>query len=479
MNKKKQYIEKQNEKCLKTQTEQGTQNEGQTKEKYNAITEGVIWKQLAFFFFPILVGIFFQQLYNMVDTIIVGRFVGKEALSSVGGSSGQIVNLVVGFFTGISTGASVIVAQFFGARNEKSLEEALHTSYTFAVSGGIVLGIVGIIFAPFLLRMMKTPEILMENSTMYLRIYFAGMVFVLVYNFGSAILRAIGDTKKPLYFLMICCVINIVLDLLLVVKFHMGVKGVAIATLVSQAVSAVLVTLVMMYRTTEIRLDLRKLRINRQMLMRLLFIGLPTGIQSSMFSVSNMIIQAALNGFGVDTMAAWVAFGKVDGFFWMINNAFGMSITTFVGQNYGAGKWKRISKAVRLSLVVSVVVSLLFSLGFMLNGSLLLGIFTTDSTVIQIGIRMMRVITPSYFLFEFIEIFSGTLRAEGHVMVSTIMVLTGTCLVRIVWVTVIMAGKSLEAVIACYPLTWGICAVMFIFYYIWKQRKILEQWKQS
>ena len=447
------------------------------QEGQNPITEGVIWKQLVFFFFPILIGIFFQQLYNMVDTIIVGRFVGKEALSSVGGSSGQIVNLVVGFFTGISTGASVIVAQYFGARDRKNLQEALQTSYTFALISGVFLGIFGVLFAPKLLSIMKTPDVLMADSTAYIQIYFAGIIFVLIYNFGSAILRAIGDTKRPLYFLMVCCAVNIVLDLLFVVQFHMGVRGVAIATLISQAISAVLVTLVLIFKTPEMPLQIKKLHMNQNILSRLLLIGLPTGIQSSMFGVSNMIIQAALNQFGVDTMAAWVAFGKIDGFFWMINNAFGMSITTFVGQNYGAGKYSRIGKAVKLSLMVSVTTALLFSTIFILNGSSLLGIFTTDSGVIQIGLRMMWTITPAYFMFEFIEIFSGTLRAEGYVLISTIMVLTGTCLFRIIWVTVITAGKSMEAVIFCYPLTWGLCAVMFILYYVWKQSRIMEHWK--
>lgn len=307
----------------------------------NGITEGVIWKQLLMFFFPILIGIFFQQLYNTVDTVIVGRFVGKEALSSVGGSSSQIINLVIGFFTGISTGASVLVAQYYGAKDENGVYQTLHTSYAFAILGGLVFGVLGIWLAPDILRWMNTPEELMAESTQYVRIYSAGMVFVFVYNMGAAILRAVGDSKRPLYLLIICCGINIVLDFVFVLGFESGVAGVGYATLLSQAISAILVTLLIMYRTKELKMELNKLCLKPDFLKKLLWIGLPTGIESAMYSISNVIIQAALNDFGVDTVAAWAAFGKIDGFFWMINNAFGTAIVTFVGQNFGAGKPKR------------------------------------------------------------------------------------------------------------------------------------------
>lgn len=443
------------------------------KTQSNGITEGVIWKQLLMFFFPILIGIFFQQLYNTVDTVIVGRFVGKEALSSVGGSSSQIINLVVGFFTGISTGASVLIAQYFGAKDEKNLHQTLHTAYTFAIFGGIVFGIIGVILAPDVLRWMRTPEALIEESTKYVRIYSAGMVFVFVYNMGAAVLRAIGDSKRPLYLLIICCCINIVLDLVLVLGFDGGVVGVGIATLLSQAISAILVTLLIMYRTKEIKLELGKLCLKPDFLKKLLWIGLPTGIESVMYSFSNVIIQAALNDFGVDTVAAWAAFGKIDSFFWMINSAFGTSIVTFVGQNFGAGKSERIRKAVKIWLIIAVVTAWVVSGLILLNDRFLLGIFTVDTSVIDIGERMIWCIAPYFFLFEFIEILSGTLRAEGFVMVSTMMVFCGTCLFRIVWVLFITVGQSMEMILACFPITWSICTVMFIVYYLWKQKRVL------
>ncbi len=438
----------------------------------NGITEGVIWKQLLMFFFPILIGIFFQQLYNTVDTVIVGRFVGKEALSSVGGSSSQIISLVVGFFTGISTGASVLIAQYFGAKDEKGLDETLHTAYAFAILGGLVLGVIGVIIAPDVLRWMKTPKELIEESTQYVRIYSVGMVFVFVYNMGAAVLRALGDSKRPLYLLIICCIINIILDFVFVLGFHNGVVGVGIATLIAQAVSAILVTLLIMYRTKEVKLELRKLRLKPDYLKKLLWIGLPTGIESAMYSFSNVVIQMALNDFGVDTVAAWAAFGKIDSFFWMINSAFGTSIVTFVGQNFGAGKWERIRKAVRIWLVIAIVTALAVSGLILIYDRFLLGVFTTDTAVIDIGERMIWCITPYFFLFEFIEILSGALRAEGFVVVSTLMVLCGTCLFRIFWVMVITVGQSLEMILACFPITWGIGTLMFIVYYRWKQRRV-------
>lgn len=444
------------------------------KSQSNEITEGVIWKQLLKFFFPILIGIFFQQLYNTVDTVIVGRFVGKEALSSVGGSSSQIINLVVGFFTGISTGASVLVAQYFGAKDEKSLHQTLHTAYAFAIVGGIIFGIIGIILAPDVLRWMKTPQELMEESTKYVRIYSAGMVFVFVYNMGAAVLRAVGDSKRPLYLLIVCCIINIILDLIFVLGFDGGVVGVGVATLLSQAISAILVTIMIMYRTREIKLELRKLCLESEFLKKVLWIGLPTGMESVMYSFSNVIIQAALNDFGVDMVAAWAAFGKIDNFFWMINSAFGTAIVTFVGQNFGAGKMDRIRKAVKLWLTIAIVMTCMISSLMLVNDRFLLGIFTVDEVVLDIGVRMIWCIAPYYFLFEFIEILSGALRAEGFVVVSTLMVLCGTCLFRIVWVLFITVGKSMEMILYCFPITWGIGAIMFIVYYRWKQKRVLR-----
>lgn len=442
------------------------------KPAKNGITDGVIWKQILIFFFPILVGTFFQQLYNTVDAVVVGRFAGKEALSSVGGSSSQIINLIVGFFTGLSAGSTVIISQYYGAKNREGLQRALHTAYAFSGLFGILAGIAGVLATPAILRMMKTPENLMADSKLYVQIYFSGLIFICIYNIGSAILRAIGDSKRPLYYLMICCGVNIVLDLVLVFGCGMGVLGVAVGTLISQGISAVLVTRALMYHTEEMKLELRKLRLEKDLLWNMLRIGLPTGIQSSMYNLSNILVQAAINAFGVNTMAAWTALGKIDSFFWMINGAFGIAVTTFVGQNFGAGKHDRVKKGIWECLAMAVVAALTFSAVFMPNGRLCFGIFTEDTDVVEIGLRMMYVISPTYFLFCFVEIFSGALRAQGHVFVATILTLVGVCLLRVVWVTLIVPGGTLEQIVACYPITWVVTAVSMSLYYFYKQRWI-------
>lgn len=403
-----------------------------TTQEKNGITEGVIWKQLLIFFFPILVGSFFQQLYNTVDSVIVGQFVGKEALSSVGGSAGQIISLVVGFFTGVSTGATVIISQYFGAGKKEEIEESLHTAYAFALVGGLVLGIAGIVFAPQMLRWMNTPEELIAESVLYVRVYFSGLIFIFIYNMGAAILRAVGDSKRPLYYLIVCSVVNIILDLLLILVIPLGVLGAAIATLIAQAVSAVLVTVTLMYRTEGMKLCLSQIRMYKRMLQSILKIGLPAGFEAIMYSISNIIVQVSINNFGVDTMAAWTAYSKIDFIFWMINSAFGISVMTFVGQNYGAGKWDRIRRGTKICLGMALISAVFVSIILMSAERFLFGIFVNDAGVVEIGIHMMNVIAPAYLLFAFIEVFSGALRAQGAVVVSTLITMVGICVLRMI-----------------------------------------------
>ena len=294
------------------------------KEKVNQITEGVIWKQLLLFFFPIVFGTFFQQIYNTADTIVVGRFVGKQALAAVGGSASQIANLIVGFFVGLSSGASVVISQFYGAKDKKNLSKALHTAFAFSIAAGIVLTVVGIFLTRSALLLMKTPADVVEDSAVYLHIYFGGMVFNLVYNMGAAILRAVGDSKRPLYVLIITCVLNIILDLLFVVAFGMGVIGVAVATVTSQVISALIVT-VMLLKTREIYvLKINQIRFDRRMLFSVLRIGIPAGLESVMYNISNIVIQVFVNNLGTDTVAAWGTLGKIDAIFWMVINAFAL-----------------------------------------------------------------------------------------------------------------------------------------------------------
>ena len=441
----------------------------------NQITEGVIWKQLLLFFFPIVLGTFFQQLYNTADTIVVGRFVSKEALAAVGGSAAQIVGLIVGFFVGLASGASVIISQFYGAKDRVQLNRALHTAYAFSIIGSIFITALGILTAPWMLELMHTPQETMADALLYLRIYFAGIIFVFIYNVGSSILRAMGDSRRPLYYLIVCCILNIVLDIVLVIVFHMGVAGVSIATIFSQGVSAVLVTRALMRSDDLYQLEFQKIRFHKSALISLIWVGCPTGIQSILYSVTNMLIQTFLNNLGTDTVAAWSAFGKIDSLYWMVNNAFGIAVTTFVGQNFGAGKMDRVRKGTRECLGMALVTAILLSVILMSAGRFLFGIFTTDANVVEIGLSMMQIISPTYFLFVFIEVYSGALRAQGHVIVTTAMTMIGICVLRVVWVTWIVPDGTLSQIVACYPITWLVSAVGMIIYYHYKQKKILEK----
>ena len=445
-----------------------------TPLQINQITEGVIWKQLLIFFFPIAVGTLFQQLYNTVDAIIVGRCVGKQALASVGGSAAVLSNFVIGFFTGLSAGATVIISQHFGAKNIKQLSRGLHTAYAFSVTVSIAISVMGWLAAPALLRLLKTPSDVMPDSILYLRIYFLGIVFTLVYNMGSSIMRAIGDSRRPLLFLIICCALNIILDLFFVVGLGMGIEGAAIATVLSQAISSLLVTRALMKSYGILRLELKSIRFHADMLKSELRIGLPGGLQSFGYSISNIIIQAVINDFGTDTAAAWAAFGKMDAIFWTVCGSFGIAITTFSGQNYGARKYDRVKKSVRISLGMSLGVCGSLILFLMAFCRPLYVVFTADQNVIDIGVYMLRLITPSYIIFIFVEIFSGALRGIGDVLIPSAITLGGVLLVRLTWLLLITprTGK-LSTLMYSYPLAWGATALLLVPYYFYRRKKLL------
>ena len=442
----------------------------------NQITEGVIWKQLLFFFFPILLGTLFQQLYNTADTVVVGRFVGTQALAAVGGSTGQIVNLVVNFFVGLASGATVIIARYYGARDRIKLNNALHTAIALSIVGGIVTGIAGILLTPSLLKMMNTPADVIEGSTMYLRIYFAGIIFVFVYNIGSGILRAVGDSKRPLYFLIVCCFLNIFLDILFVVYLKLGVKGAAFATVISQAVSALLVILSLTKSVDIYRLRANKIRFYKSLLIAIITIGLPAGLQSVMYGISNIIIQTSLNSLGTETVAAHTAFAKIDAIYWMISGAFSVSIITFIGQNYGARKFDRMKKSIKVCLLMDLIASLLLTTVMLLAGPYLLRLFTSDQEVIEIGMQIIHIIAPSYALFIFIEILSSSLRGMGNVVVPMLMTCGGVCVLRILWIFIfVRTHLSVTTILMSYPISWGFTAVLFIIYFMFYQKKFFRR----
>lgn len=435
------------------------------------ITEGVIWKQLLIFFFPIVVGTLFQQLYNTVDAVIVGRFVGKQALASVGGSAAVLSNLIIGCFTGLASGASVIVSQFYGAKDERNLQKSLHTAYAISILLSIAVSVSGWLLTPYLLKITHTPADTLADSIIYLRIYFLGIIGTLVFNMGSAIIRAIGDSRRPLYYLIVCCLLNIVLDLVLVLVFHLGIAGAAIATIISQAVSAVLVTYALMKKYDDIRLYLHKIRIDLVKLRLEFRIGIPSALQAFMYSITNIIIQAAVNGFGTDTAAAWASFSKLDALFWTVNGAFGIAITTFSGQNFGAGKKERIYKSVRICLGMAVAVCGSILITLFLFCRPLFGIFTTDKNVIDIGVYMVRYVALSYIIYVFIEVFSGALRGMGDVLIPTLITLGGVCLVRIPWILLVLpAHHTTACIMLSYPISWATTALLITPYYLYRKK---------
>lgn len=444
--------------------------------KENRITEGVIWKQLLAFFFPILLGTFFQQLYNTVDAIIVGNFVSTQALAAVGGATGTIINLLVGFFVGLSAGATVIISQYYGARRAKETMQAVHTSVAMGIAGGLLFMVLGMAVSPWALRMMGTPEDVMEYAVTYIEIYFGGMVFNLVYNMGSGILRAVGDSKRPLYFLILCTVLNLVLDLLFVPVFHWGVAGVGIATVVSQAISAVLIIVVLMRSNDVYKVYLKEIRLDFHILRNIIQIGLPAGLQSVMYNISNVLIQSTINTFGTNTVAAWTAYGKIDGLFWMIMGAFGTSITTFSGQNFGAQKYHRIRKSVRICTAMAMGTAFFMSTVLYFWGSYVYQLFTSDAEVIQIGVVVLHTMVPFYFTYVCIEILSGAMRGTGDSLVPMIITCLGICVLRVVWIAVaVPKWHFVETVVFSYPITWAITSVLFIIYYLqggWLRKRI-------
>ena len=440
------------------------------------ITEGVIWKQLLIFFFPILMGTFFQQMYNTVDTIIVGRLVGTEALAAVG-ATGPLVSMVNGFFIGVSSGATVVLSQAYGAGDRKGVSDSIHTGVALSLVLGVMLTAIGICLGGRVMGWMGTPENCMADATTYLRIYFAGSIGTVVYNMGAGILRAMGDSKRPMLFLMVTCILNVVLDLLFVAVLHMGVAGAALATVLSQMISAVL-PIVVLLRQKEDRLELRKLRIERSLLGRILRIGIPAGLQFVTFDFSNILIQSGINSFGDITMAAWTAHGKTDALTWMVTGAFGVSITTFVGQNFGAQKYSRIRKGTWTCLAMGVVMVAALDALLLAFRTPILGIYTDNPEVIAVGSMVMLSIMPYEFLFMPIEVFAGTMRGVGNSLMPTLITGSCVCLFRVVWLmTAVRHWHSLKTLTLSYPLSWALAAAVFLAVYFkgnWLRRRIVQ-----
>ena len=441
----------------------------------NPMVEGVIWKQMLSFFFPILLGTFFQQLYNTADALIVGRTLGENALAAVGGSTGMITSTVVGFFMGLTSGAAIIAAQMMGAKDRNKVNDSIHTIYAFSLVAGILLSGAGILLTEKMLLWMKTPAALMSDSSAYLWIYFAGLVFVLIYNTGASLLRALGDAKRPFWYLVVCCLANVILDFVLIMYFRMGVAGAAAATVIAQGISAVLVTVRLIRFREACDFSFRKLCIHGNMLKRELILGLPGGTQAAMYSISNIIVTAAINGFGELTVASWTAYGKFDGLFWMISGAMGVTITTFVGQNFGAGRMDRIHNGVRVMNWAYVVTAMAMSTFVIILREPLFRIFVESREAVEVGCRMLLIISPFYIVNIYIENYSGALRGVGDTVMPMLFSVFGICVFRILYLGLFFPMfPTLETLCAMYPVSWILTNTLYMIYYPIRMRKLVR-----
>lgn len=443
------------------------------------ITNGSITKAILMFFFPILLGTFFQQLYNTADALIVGNFVGTNALGAVGGSSAQIISLLVGLFVGISSGSSVLISQFYGAHNGESVYKTIQTSMVISIIGGLLLMGIGIVFSENMLIMMNTPIEILADSKLYLTVYFLGTIPSLIYNMGSSIIRSMGDSKRPLYFLIAACIVNIILDILFVAIMNWQVFGAALATVLSQVVSAVLVIYSLSNHYDAYSLNLKKLFIDKSILKDIIYIGVPTGINSVLYSLSNILIQTSINSFGAITVAAYTAYGKIDAIFWMTISAFGVAIMTFVGQNFGANKIDRIKKGVHITLGLSLIATLMISGVLLVSGDMIYRLFTSDTQVIEVGMLILKQLVPYYLSFIFIEVLSGAVRATGDTILPTIITSLGVVGVRVLWL-VCFTHTTITEVLYVYPLSWVSTSIIYIIYYYrfgWLKRQLKKRGK--
>ena len=432
----------------------------------NDLTTGVVWKKLLVFLVPIAAGTIIQQLYNAVDGLIVGRFVGTDALAAVGGSSAQIINVLVGFFVAMTAGAAVVIGQIYGAGRKEDLTQAIGNAVAAMTMIGVGLMIVGLAASPWLLELLNTPRETIAGASLYLRIYFLGVPFVMLLNMESSILRALGDSFHPFLYMVVGCVLNIALDILFVIAFGWGVAGVAIATVVSQVVNAALLTWRLARGQGGSRLTLRSLRLKGVYLSNMLHLGIPAGLQSSMYSISNLIIQVAVNSLGTVVVASWAMSGKTDGFYWAVSNAMGAAITSFIAQNHGAGRMDRVKDCVRQGLIMATGITLTLSALLMLLGKPVLRILTTDEAVISTTYEIMSYFVPYYFTWVLVEVLSAVLRGAGDAVRPVVIIGLGICLFRVIWILTVFAHFSTLFVLCLsYPVSWTVTSVVLWIYY--------------
>ena len=437
--------------------------------------EGPLFRKIVVYSIPLMLSGILQLLFNAADTIVVGRFAGSEALAAVG-STASLINLLTNVFMGLSIGTNVLIARYYGAGKERDASIAVHTSIMLSIVCGFILTGIGLIAARPLLTLMGSPADVIDLSVLYIRIYFAGMPVILLYNFGSAILRAVGDTKRPLYYLTFAGVINVILNLIFVVIFKMSVAGVALATILSQVVSAWLIVRCLMKMEGMCKLELNKLAINVPMMKKMIQLGLPAGMQGSIFSISNVLIQSSINSFGSIVMAGNAAASNVEGFTYIGMNALHQTALTFTSQNYGQRKFDRIKKIQIICVIMVTVVGLALGGGSYLFGETLLGFYSSDSEVIHYGLLRMGYIAVFYFICGIMDVMVGGLRGLGYSVMPMIVSLVGACGLRILWIfTVFEHFRTIDVLYIAYPITWTITASVHVVCYILGVRKMQRQ----
>ena len=445
----------------------------QKKSKYEIdMCNGSILDKLISFSIPLMLSGILQLLFNAVDIIVVGRFTGSEALAAVG-STTALINVFVNFFIGISLGSNVLAARFYAAGKDQEMSETVHTAITLALISGVVMGIVGVVSAKGALQLMDTPDNVLNLSTLYMRIYFVGMPFFMLYNYGAAILRAVGDTKRPLLFLIVSGATNVVLNLILVIRFHMGVAGVAIATVISQGISCVLVLRCLYYSEGSYQLRFSKLGMKARYVKQIFQVGVPAGIQSTIINFSNVLLQSSVNSFGSVAMAGYTAANNILGFLYVSVNSITQACMSFTSQNYGVRKFKRMDKILFECLGLTMVVALVLGGGSYLFGSELMHIYTKSADVVACGTDIMLYTTVTYFLCGIMDLFPGALRGMGHSAVPMILSVIGTVGTRIVWIYwVFPQHRALDFLFISYPVSWILTIVMQVICFYFVRKKV-------
>ena len=435
---------------------------------------GPLIRPILMFSIPLMLTGILQLLFNAADIVVVGQFAGSTALAAVG-STGALINLIVNVFMGMSIGASVVVAQNYGAGKWKDVSEAVHTAIALSLVCGALVTVVGIALARPMLEAMGTPEDVLDQASLYMKIYFAGMPATMMYNFGAAILRAIGDTRRPLYYLLIAGVINVIFNLIFVIVFHMGVAGVALATVISQCVSVVFIILCLMRSDGCIHLEPRRVRITRDKFMQMMKVGLPAGLQGSIFSISNVLIQSAVNSFGSMVMAGNAAAANLEGFVYTSMNAIYQANLTFTSQNVGARQYKRIGSILGCCQLTVSVIGAALGWAVYLCGPVLLRLYTTDPQVVEMGMRRLSIIATTYFVCGWMDVMVGSLRGMGSSIVPMIVSILGACVLRIVWIYTLFAwDRTLQMLYISYPVSWIITAAVHFMCYLWMKKRLMR-----